>query len=282
MNTNRLYRFAGLSVLACSLACSMSIDVDKYHQASESSSALMDIKFTASHMTSHMHEDFEVRVLDHTNNVLTKAIYHYVSARDFTLYMKGALPRTTPPYRLDFWSDHNHDAQYGGVDGPVSEHDHSWRRELTDPLPADVKLVDGARYEVNFVHDYAFVDINRDPGGAAITSTATLLPCQLNVAGSGAFVGKMMEFRVHEVATGRLVGLYREGVAAREAYQASIPGIIDELTSYRIEAYADADGDNKYSAGDPSWQLDLESNTQGLIADVNVATLAVSVLDLDD
>lgn len=259
-------------------SCTASLELDRFKKAEATTTGsstvqFSDVQFTALNMTSHLNEYFEIRVVDKANRVQAKAVYFGVTAPDFTLYMSRLVPKaqTNAPYRLDYWADHNNSGKYDGIEGGINDKDHAWRRTLEAPLPEDVKQV-GDRYEVTFQHDTNFVDIFTDLSGNKISGQDTLLNCNLNVVGAGAYVGKMIEIRVVDKASGRLVALHRRG-SALETYPAQVLGVLDEVTAYEVSAYVDVNNDGKYSIGDPSWKVDISSTDQGIGDSLDLATL---------
>jgi len=276
---------AGLAALAALAAasCTTSLELERFRveESSVQSSApinvnYLDVKFTAKSMLPHFNEHLEVRVVDRQNHVQARAIYDDMVYPDFTLYLAKVIPKANAPYRLDFWADHNFSGRYDGIQGGVNEKDHAWRRVLADPLPEDVRLV-GPRYELEFLHDTAFEDIFTDLAGNPISGEDTLLPCDMNVIAPG-FLGKMVEIRVADKASGRLVGLYRQG-RAKDTFRALVPGILDEQTPYEISVYVDANDSGGYDAGDPSWKLEITSKETGAALDVDLGALPQSPID---
>jgi len=259
-------------------ACTNSLDLDRFHTAEESSvensSAIainyFDVQFGAKGMTSHIGEHFELRVVDKNNRIQAKAIYDNVVGPDFGIYLARVVPKTNTPYRLDFWADHNRSGTYDGIEGGISEKDHAWRRVMADPLPDDMRFVQG-RYELQFVHDTAFVDIDTDLQGNPITVTETLLPYSVKITGADEFAGKTIEQRVVDKVSTRLLGLHRQG-AAKPEYTSTITGILDEQSIYEISIYVDANDNGKYDADDPSWKVDMTSDDHGLVSELNLAT----------
>lgn len=275
-NVRRLLGVVAVPLFATSCTSSLELDRFRMGEASsvDSSSAIainyFDVRFGAKGLTSHIGEYFECRVVDKANRIQARAIYNDLTAPDFTLYLGRVVPKTNAPYRLDFWADHNSTAKYDGIEGGINEKDHSWRRVMADPLPEDMRLVQG-RYELQFVHDTAFVDIGTDLEGNKITVAETLLPYDFKITGAGAYVGKTIEQRVVDKASTRLLGLHRQGRAKAE-YAAKIVGILDEQTPYVISVYVDANDNGKYDAEDPSWKLEVASDDKGLVAELNLAT----------
>jgi hypothetical protein len=282
MRAHDLARVLGLAVVcAATPSCTQSLELDRFRTAETSVEAInvnyFDVLFTTKGMTSHINEYFEIRVVDKANRVQAKAIYNLVTGPDFSLFLGHVVPKSNAPYRLDFWADHNNSFTYDGIEGGINEKDHAWRRELSNPLPEDMRLT-GSRYELDFVHDTAFVDIFTDLDGNKISGADTLLPCNLNVVGADAYSGKMMELRVVDKASGRLVGLYRQG-RAKDTFRAQIPGVLDEQTQYEVSVYVDANDSGKYDPGDPSWRFEFTSTDAGVTMDFNPAVFSLVAIE---
>ncbi len=264
-------------------SCTSSLKLDRFTTEESSIQTIspinvnyFDVKFTAKSMLPHFNEYLEVRIVDRLNHVQAKAIYDEIVYADFTIHLARVIPKANAPYRLDFWADHNLSGRYDGIVGGVNDKDHAWRRVLAEPLPEDMRLV-GSRYELEFLHDTSFVDIFTDLDGNPISGEDTLLPCDVGVTAK-AYVGKMVELRVVEKASGRLVGLYRQG-RARETFHALIPGILDEQTQYDVSVYVDANDSGSYDEGDPSWKLEFTSKETGAAIDADLAVLPQSPID---
>jgi hypothetical protein len=269
----RLLAIVALPVVAAS--CTNSLELDRFRMAEASSVdtaiavSYFDVRFGARGMTSHLGEYLEVRVVDKQNHVQAKAIYSDVTGPDFSLYLGRIVPKASPPYRLDFWADHNNTSRYDGIEGGINEKDHAWRRVLADPLPEDMRLEKG-RYDLEFVHDTAFVDIATDLQGNPVSEPETLLPFQMKIVNGGAYVGKSTEIRVIDKTSTRLVAFHRQGRMKAE-YTAKVTGLLDEETLYEVSVYVDLNDSGKFDAGDPSWKLDLTSDSAGLVTELDVA-----------
>ncbi|HSO35234.1 MAG TPA: hypothetical protein VLT33_22050 [Labilithrix sp.] len=264
-------------------ACTASLSLDRFTKddapltTDTSTIKYFDVQFNAKNMQSHIAEYFEIRVVDKDNAVQMKAVYSNVTKPDFSLYMSRIVPKTKAPYRLDFWADHNNSLKYDGIVGGINDKDHAWRRVLADPLPEDVRLA-GKLYTVDFIHDTAFVDIATDLLGNPISTDDVLLPLNLKIVGAGAYVGKMMEVRVVDAGAGRLLALHREG-SASDTYTARVLGVIDDTSPYEVSVYVDVNGDEKFNAGEPSWKLNLTSDKNGLVSELNVSTTPQTPID---
>jgi len=264
-----------IAVLGATLpSCTASLELDRFRKstgafAEGTEIKYSDVKFVARAMHSHIGEYMEIRVVDKDDRLQAKAVYAGVTAPDMSFYMRGVLPKANAPYRLDFWADHNKSFKYDGIEGGINEKDHAWRRVLSDPLPEDVKR-SGDRYELTFVHDTAFVDILTDLQGNKTSGEDTLLPFNLTIT-VGELVDKMIEVRVVDAASGRLVALHRRG-RAPTTYTAQVTGVLDELTTYEVSVHVDTNADEKYTTADPSWRLELMSTSTGLDGALDLTT----------
>lgn len=262
-----------LPLLLGATSCTASLDLDRFHkQEAQVTDALnvtfYDLHFGARNMQSHLGEQLEVRLVDKSNAVQAKIVYVDVPKPDFSFDCPKLIPKTSAPYRIDFWADHNKSGRYDGIEGGINDKDHAWRRVLADPLPEDVRLVQG-RYELSFLHDTAFVDIFTDLQGNKISGADTLLPFSLGIVDAGAWVGKPIEIHVVDKAAGRLVGVHRQG-RAMIGYIAQITGILDEETPYEVSVWVDENGDDQLSVGEPSWRLDVLSDGNGVKVDLDL------------
>jgi hypothetical protein len=268
---------AVLMLLLGTTACTASLDLERFKKeeakATINSASIthFDFLFSAKNMQSHIDEFMEIRLVDKSNNVQGKAMFVDIPRPDFKIVMPKFIPKGGEPYRIDWWADHNRSNRYDGIVGGINEKDHAWRRILRDPLPEDVRVVDG-RYELNFLHDTAFVDVFTDLDGNPITGADTLLPFKCTFSGAGAYFDKMVEIHVVDKGSGRLVALHRQG-RARETWVAEVTGVLDEETPYELSIYVDANGDDEYSEGDPSWRTEVLSSEIGIAAEVNLTTL---------
>lgn len=152
-------------------------------------------------------------------------------------------PGQKHPLHLEIFGDANEDGQYT-PDGK----DHDWKVDL----PADGTLV--------FAHNSQFSRLLPRP--ASIGGDF-----HMHFTGMGIHTGKTLEVMVIEQDSGRAVGLYRLQSIASDAFEISIPGIIDVGgVTYRVEFYADVNGNLRYDDPpvDHAWVEFAESNGQGV------------------
>lgn len=277
--------------IALTAACAASLDLDRFTKAEApllpdgstqedapdpATVQYLDLFFEAKGMNAHFNQLLELRVVDKDHRVQFKLLSENIQfiggvatgSLDFSFYMKGCIPKSNPPYRIDFWADNNNNAVYDGQDGGAFKGDHEWRRVLNpppEPLPPDVQLV-GTRYEFKFLHDTTFVNIYKDPvTGEAISPEPFLAPFKLKVTNiPSQYLGKMLEMRIVNTVTSQLVGMHRRGAVPGE-YDVTITDIIgDALTPYEVSAYVDMNANERYDAEEPSWKLPLTSAVDGV------------------
>ena len=271
-----------LIMLLGTTACTASLDLDRFQKeeakATVNSASIthFDFVFSAKNMQSHIDEFMEIRLVNKSTSVQGKAMFVDIPKPDFKIVMPKFIPKGGEPYRIDWWADHNRSNHYDGIVGGINEKDHAWRRVLRDPLPEDVRLLDG-RYELNFLHDTAFVDVFTDLDGNPITGADTLLPFKATITSANEYFDKPVEIHVTDKGSGRLVALHRQG-RARETWVAEVTGVLDEETPYEISVFVDLNGDDEYSEGDPSWRTEVLSSEIGIATEVNLATLAQTPL----
>ncbi len=279
MRLSTVLRFFPLLAVALATAsCTASLELDRFRSDQAPIEAgpppnvnYFDVRFSAKSMESHLNEYLEMRIVDRSNGVQAKAIYNDIVDPDFVLFLGKIVPKSNGPYRLDYWADHNSSGRYDGIQGGINEKDHAWRRVLADPLPEDIRL-SGTRYDFEFLHDTNFVDIFTDLEGKPISGDDTLLPFEMTVVGAGTFIGKMMEIRVVEATSGRMVGFYRQG-RLKEPFKPTITGILDEVTRYEVLAFIDTNASGKLDSGDPSWKFDFTSNAGGAAVELDTGTV---------
>ncbi|MBX3229673.1 MAG: hypothetical protein KIT84_05000 [Labilithrix sp.] len=264
-------------------SCTASLDLDRFRKEEAKTSTnvvasvtYIDFRFIARSMLPHVGEDMELRLVDKANTVQGKAVYANVNRTEFKIECPKFVPKSGGPFRVDFWADHNFSGKYDGIVGGINDKDHAWRRELVEPYPEDVQIVDGG-FVLNFLHDTAFVDIFTDLEGNAISGEEELLPFQLSLKGIEAYTEKSIEVRVADKGSGRLVGLHRRSVV-RAPYVAEVTGVLDSQTPYEVSVFVDADANDEYGPGDPSWKVELVSSEIGIVADLDLATAAQAPL----
>ncbi len=173
---------------------------------------------------------FDVRTV--SSSLVARGILDPIGNATVTFKMPGALPPGSNE-NLDFYSDLNDNGTY---DAPPI--DHAWRVAIP------------ANGVVNFTHNTSFTDIG---------TLAGLFNFEMNFdAAFGVHgTGKLVELRVADSLTGQTVGLYRKGIFGSGVQQIIIPGVLRSNRTYRIDFYADQNGNSKYEAPptDHAWRL---------------------------
>lgn len=271
-------RRAGLLGLLVLTSCTASLDLDRFHKKAETQASTsvdttnityFDFQFSGRSMQSHLNETMEWRLIDKSNTVQAKGVYTAITRPDFKIAFPKFIPKSNGPYRIDWWADHNNSKRYDGIEGGINDKDHAWRRVLEEPLPEDVRFTDGV-YVLDFLHDTNFVDIFTDLQGNPIRGDDVLLPFELTIRGTEPFEGKMFEVRVADKGSGRLVALHRMGFM-RQDYIAEVTGVLDEVTTYEVSAFADLDGNDTYEPTDPSWRVEMTSTNEGIEAELDLS-----------
>jgi len=200
----------------------------------------------------HVDELVSIDLVTKADNILrARAIIEPMGgvAADFVLPL--AIPESEVPeagedhpLQIEVYADQNKDQMYtpGGAD-------HEWNLEL----PASGNLV--------FVHDTLFTSIDPRPrsiGGDFHMQFMNMTP----------HLGQLLEVMVIESESGRTVGLYRTPALAEANFEVIIPGIIDpDGTVYRVEFYADLNGNGSYDDPDDdhTWVIPfVESGEDGV------------------
>jgi hypothetical protein len=218
-----------LLVLAAALStsCFAVTDLDRFQKTEVSSSNFSDLRFSVRGMKSHVNELFEYRVIDASNVVQSRGLIVPLGGEDASLFAKGAVPRQNGPFRLDFYADHD------GVPGydvtPKPNGDHAWRLPLDENLRTD----DGT-YVVSFDHNTSFQYLNdptppREVGRPFVARLKNLADYQ----------NKRVEVRVADASSGRVVALYRVPSVKTPELTLTVPGMIEQGVTYRIELYTD-------------------------------------------
>jgi hypothetical protein len=159
-------------------------------------------------------------------------------------------PGEAHPLHLEIWGDQSGDREYTPDEGAKGTVDHDWKV----PLPPNARLT--------FAHNSAFKDLLPRPRPIG-------QDFELSVTGFGLHAGRRFEVMVIEASSGRSVGLYRlASIPENGSFKVTIPGIIDTGVVYRVEYYADANGNGHYDPQnftDHSWVISgVESDENGL------------------
>lgn len=266
-----------LAALAVSCADVSGLDDFRQRTVSESAATATEyfgLRFTMLTMKPHAGHMLEYRVVDANNYVQFRGVVRTLAGQDITLEAPRAIPRLNPPYRLDFYADVNESGGFDGL-GSVITNDHAWRIEPlvsgAEPLAADDVV------HVTFQHSTSFTNIDQYPSGTPNPPADTGLPAKVRVEGLGAALGKMLQVRIAERASGHAVGLYRVPLLDAAAIDAVVPGCVDVETEYEIDVYVDANGNGAYDdpraeGGDRGWRVRSTSGASGLDIVVDLAS----------
>jgi hypothetical protein len=236
--------------LACS-ACFVVTDLDRFDKRGQSSSNFNDLRFTTRGFTSHVNEYFEYRVVDAKNVIQSRGIVLPLGGPGTTIFARGAVPKQNGPFRLDFFSDHDMKPGYTDTSAAMAG-DHSWRIPLTDNL-----LNDDDAFVVSFDHNTSFNFLN-DPEPPKEFGK----PAVVRLKNMGAFIGKRVEVRVADASSGRYVALFRVPAAAMDAFDATVPGMIELNTTYTVEVYTDDGASTPASV--QAFRMDATGTATGL------------------
>jgi hypothetical protein len=233
--------------LLVTTSCFAVTDLDRFKSSPGATGNFSDLRFHVRGMDPHVTEYFEYRVIDSTNTIQSRGIVYPLGATDDTLFVPGAIPKQNGPFHLDFWADHDRNGTYtepSNGDFP----DHSWRLPLPDP--DDNGLVD-----ILFDHNTSFNDIDLPSPAVAVGKLATIHLVNLEP-----IQNKRIEIRIADSSAGRVVALYRVPTVTQTAFDATIPGMIDDDVNYAIEVYTD-DGNGGAVV---TFEYDQSSGTGGL------------------
>ncbi len=265
--------------------CFAIIDVDRFHSAPKSNmvsgtvlpvaDAYLDMSFTLIGMTPHTTQLFEYRVVDAANHVQSRAVVNPLGAVDSVILAPQFVPNMASPqtmngpFRLDFYADVNNSGGYDGKgpNGSAIYDDHSWRiAPLVDYPAGSISPIPGL-VQVTFTHNTSFTDINNDVTGTRNPPTDSGLGATIHVVNAGSLMGVLVQALVIEPITKRTVGLFRLPKVTQASFDMTIPGIVEELTDYKVTIFADANGNGVYDnpatagAGDLGWSLEGTSGT---------------------
>ncbi len=224
-----------------------------------------DLRLSVRGMFSHVKEYFEVRIVDATNTIQSRAIITPLGGPDASVFIRGAVPTLNGPFSLDFYADHD---SSGGYDtDPAAPKDHAWRIPLTQEM-----INDQGAYVISFDHNTSFSFLSRPVPPNEIGKPATV-----RLKNVGSLLGRRVEVRVADASSKRVVALYRIPVVvdpgAAGAVVMSVPGMIEEGVLYSIEVYTD---DGQAGPGSAkSFRLESVSAAAGLDVELDPASAPV-------
>ena len=189
-----------------------------------------DLSLKLTGMGVHVANVLEYRVVGNVDNVLrARGFVQPLGAADVTIDVKKVVPRDEKQkYRLDFYADVNSSGGFDGLDS-VSTNDHAWR---IPELTASAGVV-----TVAFTHNIDFTDISQYPKGTPAAPVEVGAGVSIKIQKLGALVGKVLDLRVVDTATGHVTLAYRYTAASETTMQAT--GVIDTARKYSLDVMAD-------------------------------------------
>lgn len=175
--------------------------------------------------------------------LISRAVLDPLPAASFDFVVKQAVPEGA--FRFDFFADLNGNGSYNPPPA-----DHAWRLVLPDT----------GLIVVNFTHNTEFTDISdtstSDSGSEFRIDCTDFTP----------HVGQLLELKVVRAATGRTVGYYRLDAIPGPDFDLEIRDIIKTGEDYRVDFYADLNGNGRYDAPpvDHAWRLTGTGTAAGL------------------
>lgn len=197
------------------------------------SSSNVTIHFTG--MGPHLNQKLYLRVIDKGTRKETGRITQQITAADFDIVINAVTAGRS--YFIDFFSDHNSNGLYDTP--PV---DHAWRLSLNNAVGGDI---------VNFAHNTNFTDIK------------WVYVLTVNFSGMTPHVGQLFELRVENNNNDIEVDRIKLPSIPSANFSVQIIGL-QLNTEYKIEFYADHNGNGLYDAppADHAWRIDF-TNTAG-------------------
>jgi plastocyanin len=188
------------------------------------------ITFDLTSMNPHLNQDIWFALIDQESGEILQRIHNTITTADFSV--EFAEVATGGSYNIDFYADHNHSGNYNS---PPT--DHAWRIEL-DNLTGDTTLT--------FVHNTTFTDIQWKHG---ITVDFSAMDPHL---------GQMLFVYVIDTIN----ETYIDTITIDEITEAEFSVVsyaADTGGSYRIDFYADHNGNGTYDAPptDHAWRIEI-------------------------
>ena len=207
---------------------------------------LRDVSLELIEFDPHVGQLMHFRVVSDDDELVALGVWDPLEDGDTDI----ELPSSTPSgvHRLDWFADFNDN----GVYNPPPA-DHAWRLPIA--ASGDASL--------DYTHDTDFTNIAMpalDVGEDFTFSATDMDP----------HVGQLFEVRVFDEDTDRLCGRYVLGEIATADFEVMLPGIVQDGRSYRVDFWADLDGDGAYDAPstDHAWRMSgVEAGPNGLTVD---------------
>ena len=271
------YKVNHLSVVVSSVllsSCFAVTDLDRFSSLPRGTTNYDDVDFGVKAMKSHTAERFEFRIIDSDNVVQCRGIVDPVDSPNFEVTVANAVPKVKPPYRLDFYAEHDKNAAYDFA--TAGDTDHSWRLEPLADYPEKLGKTDDGVYSVSYEHNTSFTDLNFWPRNnpTANPPKDTNAPAVIRVKNlPDNAMGKLFEARVVDQGTGHTVGFFRVPVLTLSTFELNIPGVVDARVDYDVNFYLDANGNQTYENPadssspdlDKGWRVSTSSDATGFI-----------------
>jgi mono/diheme cytochrome c family protein len=237
----RLTGSAGLARMPLGLTPLPQAQIDLATAWIDAGGARQDLRFQMQGMTPHVGQRLVARLVDDSGELRFRAVFDPLPAASFTIFLPQVMPRGD--HVLEFWADVNGNGSY---DAPPA--DHAWRVSVP---PSGL---------LSFTHSTSFTDV-----GAAAPSEPGL-PLTFDATGFTPHLGQVFGLSVHKVSDGRLVGSYRLASVPAASFRVTIPGVVEPGEDYRVDFYADMNGNGAYDAppADHAWRVLQSSDAAGL------------------
>lgn len=204
---------------------------------------LRSLDIDLSGMTTDVNHLMVFRVVNSTDELVSIGILDPLPTASYTFTLPMSVPEGM--HRVEFFADLSGDRVYT----PMST-DEGWSRPIP-PAPSPT---------VNFAYNTNYTDFSTSPVvpiGEDFTFHAT---------GMTPHVGQSFELRVIVADTGQVVGLYHLHAVPAATFDLVIPGIIANSVPYRVDFWADVNGNNEYNSPpvDHAWRMTGEGTAAGL------------------
>lgn len=179
-------------------------------------------------MTPHAGQEIFFALVDMSSGKVVDRESEIVQ-ESFSVLLSGMVPGQS--YYVDFFADHNGNGYYDAP--PV---DHAWRLELPDASGGEV---------LNFAHNTDFTDV------------AWKHRLRVRFEGMSPHLGQMLTLYVYDLASG--ISLDTVIVPSIEDEKFDVEShVMEPMGNYRVDFYADHNGNGSYDAppADHAWRLE--------------------------
>lgn len=179
-------------------------------------------------MSPHLGQEIYFALIEASTGEVIDRISETVE-ESFSVVLSGV--ESGSSYYIDFFADHNGNGYY---DAPPT--DHAWRLELPDATGSEV---------LNFEHNTDFIDIQWKHR------------LRVRFDGMNPHLGQMLTLYVYDIAN----GIYIDTVVVPSIEEAKFDvesNVLEPMGSYRVDFYADFNGNGSYDAppADHAWSLE--------------------------